>query len=121
MDDEQAAAGSGPPPEVIEAWEQELDAYITGWAAELEAHLRAGPPDGPGFDEAVQAARYGLTERGRVRAVLLALEERWDGLSGAEQRRALDLVEELASIYRRRSARSPRKGPKVPLTGRITA
>jgi hypothetical protein len=105
-----------PPPEVIEAWEQELDAYIEAWQAELEAHLAAGPPDALGFDEAVQAARYGLTERGRVRAVLTALVERWEGLSVEERAEALRLVDELADCYRRR-ARPRRKG-KVPPVGR---
>ena len=56
--------------------------------------------------------RFALTERGRVRAVLVALEQRWDGLTPEQRAEALALVERLAAIYRRPAVR-------VPLAGRL--
>ena len=44
-----------------------------------------------------------LTERGRVRAILVQLEERWPDLTLGEQGRALELLDESAATYRRRT------------------
>ena len=56
--------------------------------------------------------RFGLTDRGRIRAVLVTLEQRWDSLSPEQQSEALALVERLAACYRRPAVR-------VPLAGRL--
>ena len=56
--------------------------------------------------------RVGLTERGRIRAVLVALEQGWDGLTPEQQAEALALVERLAACYRRPPVR-------VPLVGKL--
>ena len=53
-----------------------------------------------------------LTDRGRIRAVLAALETRWDGLSEPQRAEARELVERLAATCRR-----PRT-PRVLLLGR---
>jgi hypothetical protein len=62
-------------------------------------------------DRPVRGA-LGLTERGRVRAVLVTLEQRWDGLHPTDRSEVLDLLEQLAAYYRRRLVR-------VPLVGRL--
>ena len=41
-----------------------------------------------------------LTERGRIRAILVTLEQRWDGLSPVQQARALALLAELSAAIR---------------------
>ena len=43
-----------------------------------------------------------LTERGRIRAVLVSLEQRWENLSTQQQAHALELLAELSACYRRR-------------------
>ena len=43
-----------------------------------------------------------LTDRGRIRAVLASLEQRWDGLNAQQRRHALELVADLAACYRQR-------------------
>ena len=55
-----------------------------------------------------------LTERGRVRAVLVQLEERWLDLTLGEQGRALELLAELAAIYRGRTRQPPEIRPITP-------
>jgi hypothetical protein len=52
---------------------------------------------------AKSTAFLSLTERGRVRAVLVTLEARWPDLTLGEQGRALELLAELAAIYRGRT------------------
>ena len=47
-------------------------------------------------------AALALTPRGRVRAILVTLEDRWDGLSADQQARALKLLAELSAAIRRR-------------------
>ena len=41
-----------------------------------------------------------LTERGRIRAVLASLEQRWDGLNAQQRAHALELLADLAACYR---------------------
>ena len=48
-----------------------------------------------------QAAPYiSLTDRGRIRAVLLALEARWDSMHPWDRAQARHLLGELARCYR---------------------
>jgi hypothetical protein len=46
---------------------------------------------------------YVPTHRGRVRAVLLALDDRWESLSFAQRAEAVRLVEQLRITIRRES------------------
>ena len=48
------------------------------------------------------AAALALTPRGRVRAILVTLEDRWDGLSPDQRARALELLAELGAAIRTR-------------------
>ena len=56
----------------------------------------------------------GLTDLGRVVAITAALRDRWAELTPGQRAEALDLVEQLAAVYRR-----PRAA--VPLVGRLSA
>jgi len=56
----------------------------------------------------------GLTDLGRVVAVTAALRDRWAELTPGQRAEALELVEQLAALYRR-----PRVA--VPLIGRVVA
>ena len=60
-----------------------------------------------------EGPRLALTERGRIRATLVALEQRWDGLTPEQRAEARELVERLAATYR-----TPRT-PRVPSAGRL--
>ena len=57
--------------------------------------------------------RFTLTERGRIRAVLATLEQRWSTLTAEQRAEALTLLDRLAETYR--GARAVR----VPLVGRL--
>jgi antitoxin (DNA-binding transcriptional repressor) of toxin-antitoxin stability system len=65
----------------------------------------------------------GLTDKGRVVAVLVTLREQWDTLSPSQQAEAANLVERLAAVYRREHSVSARTttAVRVPLLGRLTA
>ena len=54
-----------------------------------------------------------LTDRGRVRAVLVRLERRWDALTPNQRAEARALVDRLADTYRKPTA------VRVPLVGRM--
>ena len=49
----------------------------------------------------------GLTDAGRIRAVLHTLEARWPTMSPADRDEARELLGRLASCYRRAAARRP--------------
>ena len=51
------------------------------------------------------------TERGRVRAVLASLSDRWDGLTPAQRARALELLAELAAVVRAREIEAVKEVP----------
>lgn len=51
-----------------------------------------------------------LTDRGRVRAILASLEDRWDSLSPEQQARARALLAELSAAIRSREVRRVRVG-----------
>ena len=55
-----------------------------------------------------------LTGRGRVRAILVTLEDRWDGLTDAQQSSALELLAELSAAVRNREVAALRTG-EVPV------
>ena len=55
-----------------------------------------------------------LTGRGRVRAILVTLEARWDTLSREQQAHALDLLAELSAAIRTREVAAIRSG-EVPV------
>jgi hypothetical protein len=55
----------------------------------------------------------GLTEKGRVVAVLTGLRDRWESLTPEQRAEAIRLVEQLAATYR-----TPRT-VRVPLAGRL--
>jgi hypothetical protein len=40
-----------------------------------------------------------LTDRGRIRAILIAVDERWESLHPWDRTRARDLLEQLADCY----------------------
>ena len=72
----------------------------------------------PTVNQSTTADRRGpvaLTDRGRIRAVLVALEARWDGLAPDQQAEARELVDRLAATYRRS------RTPRAPLPGRLGA
>ena len=43
-----------------------------------------------------------LTDRGRIRAILVSLEQRWDGLNAQQRSHALELLADLAACYHQR-------------------
>jgi len=63
----------------------------------------------------------GLTTKGRIVAAMVTLRDRWDTLTPAQQQEASDLVERLATVYRREHSVVTRQPVRVPLVGRIVA
>ena len=59
-------------------------------------------------------AALALTGRGRVRAILVTLEARWDSLSREQHAHALDVLAELSAAIRSREVGAIRSG-EVPV------
>ena len=48
-----------------------------------------------------------LTPKGRIRGILISLEQAWEGFDAEQRARALELVEQLAAGLRAERARQP--------------
>jgi len=68
----------------------------------------------PTIEQSTTRRVSGLTGKGRVVAIPAALRDRWAELTPGQRAEALELVEQLAAVYRR-----PRVA--VPLIGRIAS
>ena len=62
----------------------------------------------------------GLTAKGRATVALIAVRDRWATLTPSQRQEVGELVDQLASVLRRRVA-TPPNAVRMPLLGRIVA